>query len=98
MALSGPCLAPGNVEAMRIIVENNSEKWIGLSLVLTPAEIDGLIRQLTELGAAPDQHFHISKNGDDGPFVDLEISVHVDKKQGSNAFHSGLAIQPDDPV
>ena len=78
---------------MRIIVENCTDSFVGLSLVFAPADLDRLIRDLSALKAKPDQHFHLSTDGSDGPFVDLEISV--DSGGSTNAWNSGFAIEPD---
>jgi hypothetical protein len=79
--------------AMQIIVESNTDRFIGLSLVFSPSDLDRLIADLSALKANPDQHFHLSTNGSDGPFVDLEISVAPEV--ATNAWQSGLAIEPE---
>ena len=78
---------------MRIIVENCTDRFVGLSLVFSPNDLDRLIGDLCALKADPDNHFHLSTDGSDGPFVDLEISV--DPAGSTNAWKSGLAIEPD---
>lgn len=80
---------------MRIIIENCTESFIGLSLVFSSGDLDRLIADLNALKAEPDQHFHLSTDGNDGPFVDLEISV--DSDGSTNAWNSGFAIEPDLP-
>jgi hypothetical protein len=78
---------------MRIIVENCTDSFVGLSLVFSPGDLDRLITDLSALKAEPDQHFHLSTDGSDGPFVDLEISV--ESGGSTNAWKSGFAIEPD---
>jgi hypothetical protein len=80
---------------MRIVVESSTDRFIGLSLVFSPGDLDRLIGDLNALKAEPGQHFHLSTDGNDGPFVDLEISV--DSNRSNNAWNSGLAIEPDLP-
>lgn len=80
---------------MRIFVESNTERFIGLSLVFSPGDLDRLIADLNTLKTEPDQHFHLSTNGNNGPFVDLELSVASDEP--TNAWQSGLAIEPELP-
>ena len=80
---------------MRIIVESCTDQFIGLSLVFSPEDVDRLIADLSALKAKPDQHFHLSTDGSDGPFVDLEVSV--DSADSTNAWKSGFAIEPDSP-
>lgn len=62
-------------------------------MLFAPAELDHLIANFVALRGEPDQHFHISTSGDDGPFVDLEIGV--DPAHSSNATVFGMAIDPD---
>jgi hypothetical protein len=78
---------------MRIIVENCTDRFVGMSLVFSPDDLDRLIWDLSALKANPDQHFHLSTDGSDGPFVDLEISV--ESGGSTNALKSGFAIEPD---
>ena len=80
---------------MRIIVESSTDRFIGLSLVFSPGDLDRLIADLNALKAEPDQHFHLSTDGNDGPFVDLEISL--DSDGSTNAWKSGFAVEPDMP-
>jgi len=78
---------------MRIIVENCTDRFVGLSLVFSPGDLDRLIADLNALKADPHKHFHLSTDGSDGPFVDLEISV--DSAGSPNAWKSGFDIEPD---
>lgn len=78
---------------MRIVVENCTDRFIGLSLILSDGDLDRLIADLRALKAEPHQHFHLSTNGNDGPFVDLEISI--DSDGSTNAWKSGFAIEPE---
>ena len=80
---------------MRIIVESNTERFIGLSLVFSPSDLDRLIADLNALQAEPDRHFHLSTNGNDGPFVDLDISVAPEV--AANAWQTGFAVEPEPP-
>ncbi|QDT75999.1 hypothetical protein [Lacipirellula limnantheis] len=77
---------------MRVIVENSNDRFIGLSLVFSPEDVDRVIADLNALKAKPDQHFHLCTNGNDGPFVDIEISVN--SAGSTNAWKSGFAIEP----
>ena len=79
---------------MRIIVESNTNRFIGLSIVLAAGDLDRLIANLNALKVEPSQHFHLTADGRDGPLVNLEISL--DSGGLPDAWISGLAIDPDD--
>jgi hypothetical protein len=75
--------------------KSNADRFIGLSLVLTPGDLDRFIGDLSALKAESCQPLHLSADGNDGPFIDMEISV--DSGRSTNAWKSGFAIEPDLP-
>ena len=78
---------------MRIEVESSTDRWVGLALVFAPDDLDRVIANLVVMKSNPDQHFHVTTTGSEGPFVDLEICV--DAAQSPNATLLGFAIAPD---
>lgn len=78
---------------MRLDLANNTETFFGVRIALKVGDLQRLIDQLQSLKAAPDQHFHLTADGD-GVFLDLEVGVQGSDER-SNAAMSGFAIEPD---
>ncbi len=77
---------------MRIEIEANTATHIGLSVILSSADIDRLIKRLEALKKKQGQHFHLSTDGSEGIYVDVAICEGA--KHTPNAEGSGLAIDP----
>ena len=78
---------------MRLDLENNTTTFVGVRIALTVGDLQRLIDRLESLKSSPDQHFHLTADGD-GVFLDLEVGVQgLDER--SNAAMTGFAIEPD---
>jgi hypothetical protein len=61
---------------MRADLEDFKTGWFGLSLGLSPSEIDEVIARLTHLKAHPNGHFHWrSDYSGEGGLGDIEVYV-----------------------
>lgn len=81
---------------MRLDVLEHKSTFVGLSLALTPADIDVMLRQLNALKNDNSQHFHLSNNADTSSvFVDIEIGFEG-PSEPSNGVGFGFAIAPTD--
>jgi hypothetical protein len=86
----------GVMRLMRLELVERLDRFVGLSLALSVADIDALLGQLAALKETPDQHFHLSNNPEsEHTFVDIAISVQT-ATESSNAAANGFAIEPDD--
>ena len=75
-------------------IQNWNNGWYGVSLGLSPLEIDRLIELLTKLRADPQQHFHISSDyAGAGGLGDIEIYV-AQAEDVNNLQLSGIAVAP----
>jgi len=73
-------------------IENWNNGWYGISLGLSAAEVDRLIKLLTNLRKDPEQHFHISSDySGTGGLGDIEVYV-AEAGSTSNLQLSGLAL------
>lgn len=52
----------GDVDHMKIDLEDWHNGWFEVSVALQPDEIDGLISRLRTIQADPDQHFHLEND------------------------------------
>lgn len=72
--------------------------WYGVSLGLSPNEIEKLIRLLEAIHRDHEQHFHLSSDySGSGGLGDVEIYV-LPEGHASNMAISGTAIAPDDTI
>ncbi|CAD1786710.1 hypothetical protein XSP_000352 [Xanthomonas euroxanthea] len=75
---------------MRGEIDDWNNGWYGITLALSPAEIDCMIGLLTRLRDDPEQHFHISSNySDAGGLGDIE--VYVSEADVASNMHIGSA-------
>jgi hypothetical protein len=82
---------------MRATKEWENKGYIGISLGLTPDDIDSLVSMLLKLKSQPDQHFHLSNKYEEEEGVgDIEIYVQADEP--SNMTQLSLAIAPGSSV
>lgn len=79
-------------------IENWNNGWYGISLGLSPGEIDRLIELLRMLRVDPTQHFHISSDyKGTGGIGDIEMYVAGTAGTGHLRL-SGLALAPEDDL
>ena len=78
---------------MRAIKEWENKGYIGISLGLTPDEIDALVEMLLALKAMPDQHFHLSSKYEEEVGIG-DIEIYVQGAEPSNMEQLSFAIAP----